>query len=61
MTYGCTKERDVVALVLGAKLPFCLRCEEQKGMYQLLGEPYIHGVMHGEAFNVKEVRNLRFY
>ncbi|KAF2797827.1 hypothetical protein K505DRAFT_405517 [Melanomma pulvis-pyrius CBS 109.77] len=57
---AAAEEGDAIALVSGAKVPFCLRHEKRGDMYSLLGEAYIHGVMHGEAFNVEEIKTLRF-
>ena len=53
------QEGDAIALISGGTVPFCLR-NDQGDMYQLVGEAYIHGVMHGEAFNSEEVKILRF-
>jgi hypothetical protein len=39
---------DVVAILLGSTVPVLLRPGEQ-GMYSVLGEAYIHGIMYGEG------------
>jgi len=39
---------DEVWILAGAKMPFVLRSLEN-GRYRLLGQAYVHGVMHGEA------------
>ncbi|KAI3335857.1 HET-domain-containing protein [Ustulina deusta] len=40
---------DVVAILHGSKVPFVLRKDDKNGLYSLLGESYIHGIMYGEA------------
>jgi Heterokaryon incompatibility protein (HET) len=48
------QERDVVAIFLGADVPYMLRPLEN-GNYQLVGEAYVYGIMHGEfLLNRKE-------
>jgi hypothetical protein len=42
------REDDEIWLLKGARYPFVLRRLEN-GNYQLVGESYIHGIMHGEA------------
>jgi hypothetical protein len=45
-----TQVGDLVCVLLGGHTPFLLRpCEEYRGRYRLVGECYIHGIMHGEA------------
>ena len=39
---------DEVWILAGAKMPFVLRSLEN-GRYKLLGQAYVHGIMHGEA------------
>ncbi|KAL3246833.1 hypothetical protein ABHI18_012605, partial [Aspergillus niger] len=51
------KAGDSLALISGGKVPFCLRHEQED--YQVVGEAYIHGVMHGEAFKPEDVKTLR--
>ncbi|OJJ70249.1 hypothetical protein ASPBRDRAFT_652851 [Aspergillus brasiliensis CBS 101740] len=48
---------DAIALISGGKVPFCLRREHED--YQVVGEAYIHGIMHGEAFKPEDVKTLR--
>ena len=40
---------DQVWILAGAKIPFVLRPQEN-GKYVVLGDAYVHGIMHGEAF-----------
>lgn len=43
---------DFVRVLFGGKLPFCLRpCGSH---YLLVGESYVHGLMHGEAMEMLE-------
>lgn len=45
---------DVICIPAGSAVPFVIRLRE-KGMYEVIGECYVHGIMQGEAFrNVKE-------
>ncbi|KAF2213482.1 hypothetical protein CERZMDRAFT_39207 [Cercospora zeae-maydis SCOH1-5] len=44
------KSGDVICVLLGGKLPFCLRrCGDR---YLLVGECYVHGVMDGEVMEM---------
>ena len=44
---------DEVWVLAGSSTPFALRQVNTKGTeYQLLGEVYLHGMMHGEATDV---------
>jgi hypothetical protein len=41
---------DVFCVVLGAEVPYLLRPSSEKpGVYKLVGDAYLHGVMQGEA------------
>lgn len=44
-----TKPGDQVWILAGAKVPFVLRPQET-GKHVLVGDCYVHGIMHGEAF-----------
>ncbi|KAK2616822.1 hypothetical protein QQS21_000199 [Conoideocrella luteorostrata] len=46
---------DTVAIFLGSPIPFLLRRAEKSLQYTLLGECYIHGIMHGEAAVGKDI------
>jgi WD repeat-containing protein 55 len=43
-----TKLGDQVCVFLGSHVPFVIRRQEIGDSYQLVGECYIHGIMHGE-------------
>ncbi|PNP51219.1 hypothetical protein THARTR1_08123 [Trichoderma harzianum] len=44
------EEGDVVCVLFGGKLPFCLRPVGKR--YLLVGECYVHGLMEGEALDM---------
>lgn len=44
------REGDKICVFAGARVPFIIR-DRQDGTYELLGDAYIHGIMHGEAMN----------
>ncbi|KAK5679251.1 hypothetical protein LTS10_008066 [Elasticomyces elasticus] len=46
---------DVVAIILGAEAPMLLRPERQGGVYKIVGESYIYGVMDGETITTDTV------
>jgi len=48
---------DVVIIAAGGKIPFLLRPvgSPEARRYQLLGETYVHGIMHGEALSSSDV------
>lgn len=48
-----TLKSDLVAVFMGADVPFVLRATGADG-YELIGECYIHGIMKGEAFLARE-------
>lgn len=44
---------DVIALLEGGKVPYILRprSDAEAGVYELVGDAYVHGVMDGEGWN----------
>ena len=46
---------DLIAIIRGADVPLVLRTTE-RGMYELIGECYIHGIMQGEALQGRDVQ-----
>ncbi|KAK5072358.1 hypothetical protein LTR70_010423 [Exophiala xenobiotica] len=48
MTSEHVKRGDVIALIKGSQVPFVLR-RRTSGMYQLISEAYVDGIMDGEA------------
>lgn len=47
------QQGDRIAFLIGATVPFALR-PVGDGQFFLVGEAYVHGFMHGEAWNLKE-------
>jgi hypothetical protein len=47
---------DVVCVLFGGKMPFCLRPWGR--YYRLVGECYVHGLMSGEAMEMLERREV---
>jgi hypothetical protein len=43
------KEGDEIWILAGLRLPFVLR-KAREGLYDLVGEAYVHGFMQGEYF-----------
>ncbi|KAK3298692.1 heterokaryon incompatibility protein-domain-containing protein [Chaetomium fimeti] len=43
------EKADIVCVLFGGKMPFCLRPCPGSGFYLLVGECYVHGFMNGEA------------
>lgn len=56
--------KDVIAIFKGGNVPFILRkSKERPGLYRLIGECYIHGIMFGEGLTLQGVESsiLRIY
>lgn len=51
---------DVICVLLGARLPYILR-ERGDGSFRVVGEAYVHGVMYGEAWELKEAREVEVF
>lgn len=50
LVQGAARAGDRTCLLRGAKVPFVLRpVHVAKGVYRLIGEAYVHGIMHGQA------------
>ena len=49
------KPGDECYILYGARVPFVLRPTSERGPVRLLGEAYIHGIMHGELFTNSDV------
>ncbi|KIX96246.1 uncharacterized protein Z520_08024 [Fonsecaea multimorphosa CBS 102226] len=45
------RENDLLCVFRGAKVPFVLRPHRDSDRYELIGEAYVHGIMHGELFH----------
>lgn len=44
------REGDEIVLVKGGMVPLVLRARGE-GRWKLVGDAYVHGIMHGEAFD----------
>ena len=51
-----TRPGDIVCVLFGGKLPFCLRPLGDR--YLLVGECYVHGLMNGEAMEMMSRQEL---
>ena len=49
-----TRPGDLICIFYGARTPFILRRKENDSTYMLIGETYVHGIMYGEAFQLRE-------
>jgi hypothetical protein len=47
---------DLIYIPFGSKVPFVFR--KNNGYFKNIGECYVHGMMHEEAFAEKEVEEL---
>ena len=57
-----TKKRDLVCILAGCSVPVILRekidNDNGKTFHVIIGESYIHGMMDGEAYRVKQTKNI---
>lgn len=67
---GSAKQGDLICILHGSKSPFVLRkIKSQKldegwdkeDLFSLIGEAYIHGVMHGEAMNLQHIQAKKIH
>jgi hypothetical protein len=52
------EEGDYIVLVQGARIPLVVRSRE--GMWELVGDAYVHGVMGGELWNEDKCQRMCF-
>jgi len=52
---GDARVGDEVCIFHGGATPFILRKNESESAHVLVGEAYIHGIIHGEAMEYKHV------
>lgn len=50
-----TKPGDVCFILSGARVPFVLRRANDQVSYKVVGEAYIHSIMHGEFLKERDV------
>jgi hypothetical protein len=53
-----TKRDDMIAICGGGKLPLIVRKEGEH--WVLVGESYVHGIMHGETWNEAKCERMWF-
>jgi hypothetical protein len=58
MDSAIAEEGDYIVLVQGARIPLIVRGRE--GMWELVGDAYVHGVMSGELWNEEKCQRMRF-
>jgi hypothetical protein len=51
---------DSICVLHGGKVPFVLRETSRKGVFKMIGECYIHGLMYGEALELQETAKMSF-
>lgn len=49
---------DEISILQGGKVPMILRRDASDGLYQFIGEAYVHGAMHGEMFELQKCKEL---
>jgi hypothetical protein len=54
------QENDIICLIYGAKVPFLIR-RRAEGAYLLVGECYVHGLMHGEGMSMGVEEDIVLY
>jgi hypothetical protein len=52
------EEGDYIVLVQGARIPLVVRSRE--GMWELVGDAYVHGMMGGELWNEEKCQRMCF-
>ncbi|KAF2118915.1 heterokaryon incompatibility protein-domain-containing protein [Lophiotrema nucula] len=55
-----TVEKDLICIVAGISVPVILRQRTSGPGYEFIGEAYVHGMMDGEAFEVKRRLELEW-
>jgi len=49
---------DSVAICKGSSVPLILRKAKESGAWQVVGDTYVHGAMHGEVFEESKCRRM---
>lgn len=52
------KPGDRVCVCYGVDTPFILRPSPEDGLYTVVGESYVHGLMDGEAAVLREGKHI---
>jgi hypothetical protein len=53
------REGDAIGIIQGGKTPLIMR-PNTTGTWQVLGDGYVHGIMHGEAWDDSKCEEMRF-
>jgi hypothetical protein len=56
MVLACVRFGDCIAVFAGGDMPLVVR--PRSGSWKLLGESYVHGIMHGEAFREADCKRI---
>ncbi|KAI1092525.1 hypothetical protein F5B19DRAFT_502241 [Rostrohypoxylon terebratum] len=51
------KVGDSIVLIRGAVVPFVIRQDQENGFNKLIGEAYVHGLMHGEGLGLNHIKD----
>lgn len=58
---GLVKAGDAIAVLKGGLVPFVVcKSEQRQGAFRLVGECYVHGLMHGEGLALDDVTEREF-
>jgi hypothetical protein len=49
-----TQPRDLICVFYGGETPYILRKDPAADTFELIGEAYVHGLMYGEAFEMRD-------
>jgi hypothetical protein len=55
------REGDAVSIIPGSYVPYLLRSGDKSGTFSIIGEAYIHGIMHGEALKHRDINSAYLY
>ena len=55
---GACLPGDLIFIAQGGRLPLIIR-ESRPGVYELIGDAYIHGMMHGEAWDAANLEDIK--
>jgi hypothetical protein len=50
-----TRDGDLIFFTMGADVPYVLRPLEDHNAYELIGEAYVQGAMHGEVVQMDNI------
>lgn len=53
-----SRKKDLVVILYGVSTPLVVR-QLKNGTFQFIGQLYVHGIMHGEAMDFEEHKNVQ--